>query len=49
MKKSEQYTVAMLAVLKDICLSDSDKLEVIETLMSQRGMAQYSERMVEGK
>lgn len=49
MKKSEQYTVAMLAVLKDICLSDSDKLEVIETLMSERGIARYSEQAVERK
>lgn len=49
MKKSEQYTVAMLAVLKDISISDVKKLEIIETLMADRGLARYSEEAVIGK
>ena len=46
MKKSEKYTVAMLAVIKDICISDAEKLEVIEMLMADRGLARYGEEAV---
>lgn len=46
MKKSERYHYAMIAVLK--CgFSDETKIEILETLMEDRGMAVFSEIQAE--
>lgn len=49
MKKSEQYTRAMLAVLDDQRLSPMGKLEVLESLMEDRRVAEYSEKQKEAE
>lgn len=43
MKKSVVYTLAMLAVVKDEQISDTVKLDVIETLLADRSVARWSE------
>ena len=49
MKKSEIYTAAMLAVLREPELNLGEKLEVLEALMADRSMARWSERNEEEK
>lgn len=43
MKKSEIYTRAMEAVLKDSSLAVSEQLEILGVLMVDRSMARWSE------
>lgn len=45
MKKSDQYYEAMKSVIRDSNRNLDDKLEILETLMSDRSSAQFSERM----
>lgn len=45
MKKSEHYYEAMRAVLSDGMHSIDEKIEILETLMSDRSSALFSERM----
>lgn len=47
MKKSEQYQVAIMAVLLTSYLRPADKLEIIETLMIEKRLAQMNERREE--
>ena len=47
MKKSEQYQVALMAVLVTSYLRPADKLEIIETLMIEKRLAQMNERREE--
>lgn len=49
MKRSEQYTKAMLAVLDDQRFSPWVKLEVLESLMEDRRVAEYSEKQKEAE
>ena len=44
MKKSEIYTRAMKAVLKDSTLAVSEQLDIIETLLADRNVARWSEK-----
>ena len=48
MRKSEQYKAAMLAVMEDVLIAPSDKLEIIETLMTDRRLAIYNEEPEDG-
>ena len=48
MKKSEQYTLAMEAIL-DSEYTNQIKLEILETLMEDRSMALYTEERDENK
>ena len=43
MKKSEQYQIAIMAVLLTSYLRPADKLEIIETLMMGKRLARLSE------
>lgn len=43
MKKSEQYQIAIMAVLLTSYLRPADKLEIIETLMMEKRLARLSE------
>lgn len=43
MKKSEQYTRAMMSVIDDGRITPVSRLEILETLMSERNIA----RMIE--
>lgn len=43
MKKSEQYQIAIMAVMLNSYLRPADKLEIIETLMMEKRLAQMSE------
>lgn len=50
MKKSEKYYLAMLAVLNDdSCLSTEDKLDIIEALIDDKRLAEFSERQEVGE
>ncbi len=44
MKKSEQYFMAMAAVLEHPEMRTAHKLEVLETLMSDKSTAEWSEK-----
>ena len=44
MKKSEIYTVAMCSVIEDRNLSAAHKLEIIEKLMSDKQLAEWTEK-----
>ena len=44
MKKSERYQVAMIAVLTNPAITPSDKLEIIETLLDNKSLAEWSEK-----
>jgi len=46
MKKSERYHYAMIAVLK-YGFSDEAKIEILETLMEDRGVAVFNEKQKE--
>ena len=48
MKKSEKYQLAMIAVLEMDTLS-STKLEVLEQLMDDKSLAEWSEKQEEAK
>lgn len=43
MKKSEIYTAAMLAVLREPELNLGEKLEILEGLLADRSLARWSE------
>ena len=45
MKKSERYQAAMIAVLNTSYIMATDKLEIIETLMDAKSVAEYAERL----
>lgn len=47
MKKSEQYQIAIMAVLLTSYLRPADKLEVMETLMMEKRLAKLSEERKE--
>ena len=47
MKKSEIYNVAMLCVISTNQLNDVEKLEVIEQLMGDKSLAEFSENKAE--
>ena len=49
MKKSERYQVAMIAVLTNNSIVANDKLEIIETLMGDKSLAEYVEGTEEEK
>ena len=49
MKKSERYQVAMIAVLSNNAIMPTDKLEIIETLMADKNVAEWSEKQEEEK
>lgn len=43
MKKSDQYTIAMMAVVDNPNILTAAKIEVLETLMADKRMAEYGE------
>lgn len=47
MKKSERYKFAMMAVVNSLCLDASVKLDVLETLMEDKRVAEWSEKQEE--
>lgn len=47
MKKSEKYQVAMIAVLTNNSITATDKLEIIEELLGDKSLAEYTERREE--
>lgn len=47
MKKSEIYNLAQHAVLKDVNLTHSDKLEIIRELQDREGTALFVEKREE--
>jgi hypothetical protein len=44
MKKSDMYTLAMEAVLRDTTLAVSEKVDILGVLMVDRSMARWSEK-----
>ena len=49
MKKSEMYYAAMICVVNNHTLSAADKLEIIERLMADKQLAEWSEKNEEDK
>ncbi len=49
MKKSEQYQAAMKAVLAYNGIIPDQKLEIIDTLLSDKRMAEYGEKEKAGE
>ena len=49
MKKSELYKLAMLSVMNDNSLDPEDKLEVVELLMNDKRVSEWSEKQEEEK
>jgi len=49
MKKSEKYQVAMIAVIANNSINAAEKLEIIETLMADKSIAEWSENQEEEK
>lgn len=49
MKKSEQYKRAQLAVLRAPDLLDTQKLEIVATLMADENLAKFSEEREEAQ
>ena len=49
MKDSEKFQLAMIAVITNNSLTATDKLEIIETLMDKKSLAEYSESQQEVK
>ena len=49
MKKSEIYTAAMRSVLEDTRLGTSTKLEIVEVLLYDKRLAEWSETPKEEK
>lgn len=47
MKKSEIYTVAMCSVIEDRTIAPIHKLEIIERLMQDKGIAELVEKREE--
>lgn len=47
MRKSEQYRMAMAAVLEHPEIRTQHKLEILETLMADKRVAEYSEEGAE--
>ena len=47
MKKSERFYMAMIAVVEDNCINSDSKLEVLETLMESKSVAEYTEKREE--
>ena len=45
MKKSEIYTLAMVAVVNSRDFGAMDKLDIIETLLSDKSIALYREKL----
>lgn len=43
MKKSERYQIAMIAVVTNNNINAADKLEIIETLMDNKSVAEWNE------
>lgn len=48
MKKSEQYQIAAMAVLLASYIRPSDKIQIVETLLMEKRLAQLSEKRKEG-
>ena len=44
MKASERYTAAMVAVINNTNINAADKLEIIETLMGDKSIAEFREK-----
>lgn len=44
MKKSEQYQIALMAVLLTSYIRPADKLKIIETLMIEKRLAELNEK-----
>ncbi len=44
MKKSERYQMAMFAVVGDESIKAEDKLEILEMLMADKGVAEWCEK-----
>ena len=49
MKKSEMYTLALVAVITNHEMTVREKLAVIERLMDDRSLAEWSEKQEEKK
>ena len=49
MKNSEIYNMAMCCVIDDRRLDAGTKLEIVEKLINDRSIAEYSERKAEEK
>jgi hypothetical protein len=49
MKKSEQYGVAMCTVIENGRISTLEKLEILETLMAEKRMAEMLEEREEAE
>ena len=47
MKKSKHYKLAMCAVIDSPRIAAEDKLEVLETLMAEKRLAEYGEEPTE--
>ena len=45
MKKSDQYYAAMRAVLAFEALNEEETLEILETLMEDKGSAEFREKL----
>ncbi len=49
MKKSEQYNIAMKAVIDDRTIMTADKIEILATLMADQRLAEYAEEREEAE
>jgi hypothetical protein len=49
MKRSQKYYLAMIAVINSEEIAVNEKLEIIETLIGDKTVAEYSEKMEEEK
>lgn len=47
MKKSERYYIAMLAVITNTNILADDKIEILETLMDNKSVAEWQEKQEE--
>lgn len=49
MKRSQKYYLAMISVIQSEEIAVSDKLEILETLIGDRTVAEYAEKQEECK
>ena len=49
MKKSERYYAAMVAVINSVHIMSDEKLEIIETLLGDKAVAEYCEKQEEAE
>lgn len=44
MKKSKRYYIAILAVINSTAINAAEKIEIIETLLDNKGTAEWCEK-----